>query len=253
MTATAAAAGVGARSALLAAAILCGQLSVGWCNDAVDAAADTLAARPDKPIATGDVSRELVARSAVVAVVLDVPLSLSLGWRAGAAHLVAVGWAWSYNLGLKRSVASPLPYAVAFGLMPVLVAAMLSGAPRPRIALVIAGACCGVAGHFANTVGDTRADTLTGVRGLPQRFGPAASTVVAGGFIALAAVAVLVAVGAGVITVGAVVIDAAIAAVLPFVLRSREVRRLAFGLVIVAVSVLVAAFVISGGSNLTNH
>ena len=92
----------------------------------------------------------------------------------GIAHLAAVALAWSYNLGLKRTVVSPLPYAVAFGLVPVVVAAMLPGAPAPVDVLIIAGVACGVAAHFANTVGDAAEDAMTGVRGLPQRIGPAA-------------------------------------------------------------------------------
>jgi 4-hydroxybenzoate polyprenyltransferase len=249
-TALALAAGVGGRSALLAAAMLCGQLSVGWSNDAIDAPADILAERADKPIALGAVSRATVGRAAAGALVLTVPLSLLLGWRAGIAHLTAVALAWAYNLGLKRTLASPLPYAGAFGLLPVIVAAMLPGAPAPRPALVIAGACCGVAAHFANTVGDTTEDALTGVRGLPQRIGPEASTVVAGIFVAAAVVCILVAVGPTPLTVMAAVIDLAIAAVLPSAVRHPE-RRAAFRLVIVAVAVLVTAFVIAGGSHLT--
>jgi 4-hydroxybenzoate polyprenyltransferase len=235
---------------LLAGAILCGQLSVGWSNDAVDAPIDTRARRTDKPIALGAVSRATVAGAAAVALLLAVPLSLLLGWRAGTAHLTAVGLAWAYNLGLKRTVASPLPYAGAFGLLPVIVAAMLPGAPAPRPALILAGACCGVAAHFANTVGDTAEDALTGVRGLPQRIGPEASTIVAGFFVAAAVVCILAAVGATPLTVTAAVIDLAIAVVLPSAVR-RPGRRVAFRLVIVAVAVLVAAFVFAGGSHLT--
>jgi 4-hydroxybenzoate polyprenyltransferase len=231
--------------------VLCGQLSVGWSNDAIDAPLDRQAGRRDKPIATGAVSRRTVAWCAGIAAVVAVPLSLSLGWRAGVFHLAAVALAWSYNLGLKRTVISPLPYAIAFGLVPVVVAAMLPGAPTPAGALIGAGACCGVAAHFANTVGDAAEDAMTGVRGLPQRFGPARSTVVAGAFIGLAVLLVLQAAGAHPLTVTAAIIDVAIALLLPVAVRLPGLRRLAFRMVIVAVAVLVVAFVVSGGSHLT--
>jgi 4-hydroxybenzoate polyprenyltransferase len=246
-------AGIHGRSALLAAAVLCGQLSVGWSNDAIDAPTDTRAARQDKPIATGAISRTTVAWCAAVALGLDVPLSLALGWRAGSAHLIAVALAWSYNLGLKRTIVSVLPYTIAFGLLPVVVAALLPGAPAPRLVLVVAGGACGVAAHFANTVGDAAEDAMTGVRGLPQRVGPAASTVIAGAFIALAVVLVLIAAGTNPLTVGAAVIDIAIAIALPLAVRIPSARRLAFRLVIAAVAVLVVAFVVSGGSHLSAH
>jgi 4-hydroxybenzoate polyprenyltransferase len=253
VTATAVAAGIGARSALLGVAVLVGQLSVGWSNDAIDAPIDVAAGRLDKPIATGLVARYAVARAATLALALDVPLSLALGWRAGLAHLVAVLLAWSYNAGLKRGPASPLPYAIAFGLVPaVVVAAMLPRAPLPRPGLVTAGVMCGLAGHFANTVGDAREDAMTGVRGLPQRIGPIASTVVAGTLLAAAAVALLVAVGPGPLTVAATVVDVLLALALPRTLRAAHVRRRAFALVLAAVAILVVAFVGAGGPKLTN-
>jgi 4-hydroxybenzoate polyprenyltransferase len=115
---------------------------------------------------------------------------------------------------------------------------------------VIAGACCGIAAHFANTVGDANEDAMTGVRGLPQRIGPAWSTVVAGAFVAIAALHVLKAAGTGPLTVAAAVVDVAIALALPVALRVPAARRLAFRLVLLAVVLLVVAFVVSGGSHL---
>jgi 4-hydroxybenzoate polyprenyltransferase len=237
---------------LLAAAVLCGQLSVGWSNDAIDAPLDTHAGRADKPIAVGAISRRTVGWCAAVALVGDVPLSLALGWQAGTAHLAAVAMAWSYNLGLKRTVISFAPWTVAFGLLPVVVATMLPGAPLPLTVMIVAGGCCGLAAHFANTVGDVTEDAMTGVRGLPQRVGPAGSTVIAGGFIAVAVVNVLAAAGANPLTVGASIIDVAITLALPLAVRVPARRRLAFRLVIAAVGVLVVAFVVSGGSHLVS-
>jgi 4-hydroxybenzoate polyprenyltransferase len=251
VTALAISAGIHARSALLAAAVLVGQLSVGWSNDAIDAPLDIAANRADKPIATGAISRQAVVWAAGVGLAADIPLSLCLGWRPGLWHLLAVAAAWSYNLGVKRTIASPLPYAIAFGLVPVVVAALLPGSPAPVDTLVIAGSSAGVAAHFANTVDDADADALTGVRGLPQRVGPGPSTAIAGGFIALAALHVLRAAGTSPLTVTATLIDGVIALGLPLAIRAAAPRRLTFQLVIVAVAVLVAAFVVSGGSHLT--
>jgi 4-hydroxybenzoate polyprenyltransferase len=253
--ATAAAAGLGARTALLAAAVLVGQASVGWANDYLDAPLDRAAGRTDKPIATGAVSRGLVGTCASVALIADVPLSLAVGWRAGAAHLVAVGSAWLYDVRLKWTLASVAPYALSFGLVPVIVATALPGSPLPQATLVAAGSACGIAAHFANTLADVDADSLTGVHGLPQRIGPAASTIVAAVFIAVAAVLLVAATdGAPLALVAAAVDGAAGVAVVVLTLRSRAmaVRRYAFGLVIAAVAVLVAAFVVSGGDRLTS-
>lgn len=247
-TATALAAGVGARALLLAAAVLVGQASIGWANDFVDAPLDIAAGRRDKPIPTGAVRRGLVGTGAATALVADVPLSLALGWRAGAAHIVAVGSAWHYDLWLKRTPASAVPFALSFGLVPVIIAAMLPGSPLPRATIVAAAAACGVAAHFANTVPDVEADAATGVRGLPQRIGPAASMAVAAACIAVASVLLVVATHAAALAVVAACVDVLAAALV--VVRGHRHRNRAFALVIVAVAVLVAAFVVTGGHRL---
>jgi 4-hydroxybenzoate polyprenyltransferase len=249
-TATALSAGLGAKSVLLAAAIASGQASVGWSNDAIDAPRDIEARRADKPIARGEVSRRTVAAFAAGAVMLCVPLSLLLGWRAGIAHLVAVAGAWAYNLRLKRTVASPLPYALSFGLVPEIVALALPGSPAARWSLIVGAGCAGVAAHFANTVGDATEDELTGVRGLPQRIGPVRSVLVSAVFVAAAAGFVVVATGAAALPIAAAVVAVGVALALPLLLRRSSARHTAFGLVIAAVALLVVGFVVSGGARL---
>jgi len=172
--ATALAAGLSlGRTALLAVAVLAGQLSIGWCNDYVDRGRDRVAGRVGKPIVRGAVSDRLVGAAMVTAAAACVPLSLLLGLRPGLVHLLAVASAWTYNLRLKFTVLSPLPYFVSFALVPpVLVAASLPGSPALRWPVALATGVLGVSAHFANTVGDEQADQSTAVRGLPQRLGP---------------------------------------------------------------------------------
>lgn len=249
-TVTAARASLGARSALLGLAVLAGQMSIGWANDAVDADRDRATGRRDKPVAVGEVGAGAVAHAAYLALAAVVPLSLALGWRPGATHLVAVGSAWLYDLRLKETRLSWLPYAVSFGLLPVIITTALPGHPLPRAAIVAATACLGVAGHFANTVGDSAEDAAAGVRGLPQRIGPAASTVVAPLFVAAAA-GLLLGVVASALTVTATVVAVIAALAVPVTLRRRMPRHTAFVLVIVAAAILVCAFVWSGASRIT--
>jgi 4-hydroxybenzoate polyprenyltransferase len=159
----------GGRIVVLALAVLTGQLSVGWANDVLDVERDRQAERRDKPVARGEIRASVVATAAGVAVLLCVPLSLALGLRPGLAHLVAVGAAWAYDLGLKSTVWSPLPYAVAFGLAPAVV--WWAVPATPPWWLVVAGALLGIGAHGTNVLPDLRNDELTGVRGLPQRLG----------------------------------------------------------------------------------
>ena len=76
---------------LVAATILTGHLSIGWSNDAIDAARDTIVNRRDKPVVRGLVSRRTLAIGAGVMLVVTIPVSLANGLAAGLVHLLFVG------------------------------------------------------------------------------------------------------------------------------------------------------------------
>jgi len=183
------------RVVLVMVAVLLGQLSVGWSNDWVDAGRDAVARRQDKPITAGLVGRRTVGAAAASAALACVVASLALGWAAGGVHVLAVASAWAYNLGLKSTAVSPLPYALSFGLLPAVAtwAGSKPGWPGPGVTL--GAALLGVAAHFANTVPDVAADAATGVRGLPQRLGPRRSLQVMAWFVAGAAASLFLARG----------------------------------------------------------
>lgn len=178
------------RSLLVTAAVAAGQLSIGWSNDWRDRDRDRRSGRVDKPLATGAISPRTVGTAAVSAAVACVALSLAVGVVPGLLHLTAVVAAWAYNFWLKSTIASGLPYAVAFGLLPAYVVAAAPGQPVAPYWLVFSGALLGAGAHFANAVPDLNDDLATGVRGLPHRLGagPAAAT---GAVLLLAATAVL--------------------------------------------------------------
>jgi 4-hydroxybenzoate polyprenyltransferase len=158
---------------LVAGAVLAGQLSVGWCNDALDAGRDTAAGRTDKPVVSGAVSAGAVRTASITALAVCVPLSFASGATAGAVHLVAVAGAWAYDLGLKATVASWLPYAVGFGGLPAFVTLGLPGHPWPTWSISLAAAALGCGAHLANVLPDITDDLATGVNGWPQRLGAA--------------------------------------------------------------------------------
>lgn len=179
------------------AAVLAGQLSVGWCNDAVDADRDRRSGRRDKPVARGEIAASQVWAAALVALGASVPLSLLSGWRAALVHLAAVLLAWAYNLGGKATPFSVVPYAVAFGLLPAFVTLGLPGAPWPPWWAVCAGALLGAGAHFANVLPDLTDDLRTGVRGLPHRLGAQVSAALAVVLLVLASAALLLGPGRG--------------------------------------------------------
>jgi 4-hydroxybenzoate polyprenyltransferase len=189
MTAFAASVGRGVGGTILVAAtVLSGQLSVGWSNDYLDRFRDDVVGRTDKPILAGDVAAGTVWVAAVTAALVCVPLSLANGWRAGLVHLAGVAAAWSYNLGLKATWLSPLPYAIGFGALPAFVVLGLPGRPSPPVWLVAGGALLGLGAHFANVLPDLADDMATGVVGLPHRLGHAGSAFTSAGLLLTATV-----------------------------------------------------------------
>jgi 4-hydroxybenzoate polyprenyltransferase len=161
--------------AAVALAVLTGQLSIGWCNDYLDRQRDAMAERRDKPVAEGLISSRVVWRAAWTALVACIPLSLASGWRAATLHLLAVALGWAYNLGLKATAFSFVPYTLAFGLLPAFVVLGLPGLPSVPWWIWTTGALLGCGAHFANTLPDLEADEALGVRGLPHRIGATAS------------------------------------------------------------------------------
>lgn len=235
------------RLAALGAAMLCGQASVGLSNDWLDAARDAATGRTDKPVARGDVDPSLARGASFAFLVLAVAITVPLGVAALAAHVVFLAAGWGYNLGLKSTAVSVLPYVVGFGALPLLVT---FSRPAPAVAAwwaLGAGALLGVAAHFANTLPDLEADRATGVLGLPHRVGVRASGIVT--FVALAAASALVVFGPGrpgVVGWASLGLEAAIAGAGIVLALTRPPARPLFRLVIAGAIVAVLALTLSG-------
>lgn len=154
------------------AAVFAGQLSVGWLNDLVDAPRDAQVGRRDKPVATGAVSPAAVRAAFLVSAAAAVVLSLFSAPLGAAAHIAALLSAWAYDLGVKATAFSMVPFAFSFGLLPVFLSLGTPDAPFPPAWLIAAAAALGSAAHFVNVLPDLADDAATGVRGLPHRLGP---------------------------------------------------------------------------------
>jgi 4-hydroxybenzoate polyprenyltransferase len=234
-------------TAVVVAAVLLGQLSIGWSNDWIDAPRDLAVGRADKPVVRGLVSPATLRLAAVGAAVAGVLLPLVLGAPAAAAHLLVVASGWLYNARLKSSVWSWLPYAVAFGALPVFVVLALPGTARPAPWVVVVGALLGVGAHLANVLPDLADDAATGVRGLPHVLGRRMTGVLAPVLLASGATtAVLAPAGdpaVGVVATG--VLAAGLGAVAGSVGLVRPTSRLPFTLAMVVAGLCVVALVAS--------
>jgi 4-hydroxybenzoate polyprenyltransferase len=201
-----------ATAVLLVAAVLAGQLTVGWSNDLVDRTRDRVAGRTDKPLAAEGAPVAVVRTACALAVLACVGLSLALGTAAGLVHLGCVASAWAYNLGLKATVWSWLPYAVSFGGLAAVVT--LADGQAPPWWWPVGAALLGVGAHLLNVLPDLADDAATGVRGLPHRLGPRRIAPVAA--VVLVAASAVVLVGAApplAVTVGAAVVVLGLGAV----------------------------------------
>lgn len=154
--------------AQLGVGMLLFQFSIGIMNDVVDAA-DDRASKPWKPIARGAFRRD---RAALVAgmcagagllVTITFPLE---AWLVGAAGL-ACGLA--YDVVLKRTVLSWLPYAIAIPLVPIWVYTALGAWDGLLWWALPLGALLGFSLHIANQLPDSDQDGRRGIRSAAQR------------------------------------------------------------------------------------
>ena len=148
--------------ALFAIAMLSGQLSVGWSNDAHDAHMDAAADRLDKPVVAASLSVRLLWRCALLALALSVVTSFAAAGAAGGFHVVSLAAAWAYNLRLSRTNWSWLPYALAFGLLPAFITLGLDPPQPPDIWSILVFIALGVAAHLANAAQDAATDAEYG-------------------------------------------------------------------------------------------
>jgi 4-hydroxybenzoate polyprenyltransferase len=95
----------------------------------------------------------------------------------------------AYNFYFKFSVLSPLPYAIAFAVLPSSIA--LSKEIDPPLWMWLGGALFGMAAHFINVIKDMKQDQTSGIQGLPQRIGTKYSILVAMALIAIGILVVL--------------------------------------------------------------
>ena len=155
----------------IAVAILAGQCVVGWTNDLIDLPLDRAAGRSKKPLVSGKIKVEQLKPAIFIALFLALLLSLigPLGLKGTLVHVLGLLSATSYNLKLKKTSLSFLPYVFSFGSLPW--AIYLSAGKHPPLWLVLGFIFISSAFHFLNVLKDLDADIAQGVLGLPQRVG----------------------------------------------------------------------------------
>lgn len=159
------------KSLVIALAILLGQFFVGWSNDLIDFPRDKAAFRVKKPLVAGSINQATLRISIGIALLsaLIVSLISPLGVNGTAIHFLGLLSATAYNLKLKSTLLSVMPYIVSFGALPW--AIYIAAGSRPPAWLVLGFILISSAFHFLNVLKDIDSDIAQGIMGLPQVLG----------------------------------------------------------------------------------
>lgn len=176
---------------VIAFTVFTGQLVVGWSNDLIDYADDLKHQRVNKPLVSGLITQKYLKSW----LIFMIPFSLlanifgPLGIKGGALYWLGVGFGVAYNFYFKFTFLSPLPFAVAFAILPSCIA--ISKEITPPVWMWLGGALLGCAAHFVNVLKDLDQDRQSDIKGLPQIVGKKASIAIAAA-LSVTAIAVIV-------------------------------------------------------------
>jgi 4-hydroxybenzoate polyprenyltransferase len=159
-------------------AMLGGQLAIGAINELVDLPYDAQA-KPEKPLVRGDVTIRGAQAMAVVGLVMMTAIGATLGFPAFALLALGTGLGIAYDLWLKRTPWSWLPYFLALPLLPVWVFVALGKPATVLLLLYPLGALPTVGVHLAQSLPDVVSDRAAGLRTASSRLGFALTFVVA--------------------------------------------------------------------------
>jgi len=170
-------------AALLAGSMLALQLSIGALNDAVDAPRDAIG-KPLKPIPARLVGRRQAVAATVVMACVGLAMAGAVRFEALAVALVVLVIGYGYDLVLKPTPVSWLPFAVGIPLLPVFAWVGVGAPIPPSFGLLLpAAAVAGAALAIANALVDVERDRAAGVATLPAAIGAHRAWLVHGGLV----------------------------------------------------------------------
>src|SRR5688572_1687004 len=105
------------RFVALLVAMLGSQLAIGWSNDYLDRDVDALH-QPWKPVVRGEIDVAKMPFAIACALIVSLAAGVTLGWLPLLLLVIGTSAGLAYNLWLKASRLSALPYLVALGVLP---------------------------------------------------------------------------------------------------------------------------------------
>jgi 4-hydroxybenzoate polyprenyltransferase len=149
------------------------QLGIGTVNDVVDAPRDA-GRKPGKPIPTGLASIAAARLVASVCFLAGTALAVGVSTTLGLLAALVIGIGLAYDLRLKGTAWSWLPFAIGIPILPVFGWVGVTGTlPQPFLVLVPAAVVAGAALAIGNALVDVERDLAAGVSSIAVAFGPA--------------------------------------------------------------------------------
>jgi 4-hydroxybenzoate polyprenyltransferase len=166
------------------------QLCIGVVNDVVDLPADAVA-QPYKPLARGVIGRSTATWIGAVLGVAGLGVAATINLATLGLAAAALGAGLAYDLGLRRTALSWVPWWGGMAVLPLAAYASAGAIPARLLIVIPLSALIAVGLHLANAQPDIDADRLAGVRSFPVIVGAGAArwagpaTLAAAGLLAL--------------------------------------------------------------------
>jgi 4-hydroxybenzoate polyprenyltransferase len=150
------------------------QLCIGVINDVVDLPADTVA-QPYKPLVRGSLRRSTATWVGVTLGVIGLGSAATINLATLGLGAAALGAGLAYDLGLRRTVLSWVPWWCGMAVLPLESYASAGAIPSRLLVLIPLSALIAIGLQIANALPDIDTDRAAGVRSLPVLLGINAS------------------------------------------------------------------------------
>jgi 4-hydroxybenzoate polyprenyltransferase len=141
------------------------QLCIGVINDVVDLPADAVA-QPYKPLVRGVLGRSTAVWAGVALGVIGLGVAATINLATLGLAAAALGAGLAYDLGLRRTILSWVPWWGGMVVLPLAAYASAGAIPARLLIVIPLSALIAVGLHLANAQPDIDADRSAGVRSL---------------------------------------------------------------------------------------
>jgi geranylgeranylglycerol-phosphate geranylgeranyltransferase len=157
--------------ALLFGSVFLSQVAIASLNDYCDRRLDA-ATKPWKPLPAGLVAPRVALSIAIVCTALALLCAALLGPLTLLAAIVGTAAGLAYDVRLKGTVWSAVPFLIAFPLLPIWAWSAVAPVDLRLLEGYLVGAPLVLGLHLADTLPDLEGDRAHGVRGFAHRLGP---------------------------------------------------------------------------------